>query len=151
MSRSKIADVPDARRRVMRAVRSKDTRPERCVRSLLHCEGYRFRLHRRDLPGTPDIVFPGRAAVIEVRGCFFHSHEGCPRATLPATRREWWAAKLRRNKERDHANEAAILRLGWRVLILWECELRDRDATRKRVRLFLGPPRRERVAIIQAR
>ena len=133
--------VSDARRRIMRAVRSKDTKPERLLRSLLHREGYRFRLHCRNLPGTPDIVFPGRMSVIEVRGCFFHAHEGCSRATLPVTRRDWWAAKFARNKRRDCANEEALGQLGWRLFVCWECDLRNAAATMSHVRRFLGPPK----------
>lgn len=125
----------------MRAVRSKNTKPERLLRALLHREGYRFRLHRRDLPGTPDIVFSGRMAVIEVRVCFFHAHEGCRHATLPVTRRDWWAAKFARNKERDHANEQTLRHLGWRLLVCWECELQNADFTMRRVQRFLGPPK----------
>ena len=135
-----MPDVPDVRRRIMAAVGSKNTKPERVVRSMLHAEGYRYRLHRSDLPGRPDIAFPSRSSVIEVRGCFWHSHEGCRRATVPATRRDFWAAKLSRNKVRDQANEAALKDLGWRVLIVWECELKDPEGVMTRIRRFLGPP-----------
>lgn len=117
----------------MARVRGKDTGPEVAVRRLLHGMGYRFRLHRRDLPGTPDIVLPGRRAVVQVHGCFWHQHEGCPRARPPATRRDFWLPKLARNKDRDREAEARLRDLGWRTLVVWECELRDRETLRSRL------------------
>ncbi len=110
---------------IMRKVRSKDTSPERKVRSLLHRLGFRFRLHRKDLPGNPDIVLPKHNAVIFVHGCFWHRHPGCSRATTPATRREYWLPKFDRTVRRDAENQAALRRLGWKVVVVWECELRD--------------------------
>ncbi len=138
MSQQPWPDVPDVRRAVMRANRGKDTKPEIAVRRLLHAMGYRFRLHRRDLPGTPDIVFPSRHKVIQVHGCFWHQHEGCRRATLPATRRDFWLPKLARNKERDKESETRLRALGWEVETVWECQLRDGDALQTRLRLFLN-------------
>lgn len=113
------------RSEVMARVRSKDTTPEMAVRRTLHAAGLRFRLHRADLPGRPDIVLPGRRAVVFVHGCFWHSHPGCKRARLPATRREYWVPKLLRNVERDQAAVAALHKAGWRVFTAWECETRS--------------------------
>ena len=132
-------DVPEARRRVMAANRGKDTRPELLVRSLVHGMGYRYRLHRRDLPGKPDLSFPSRRKVIEVRGCFWHQHEGCPRATMPRTRSDFWLAKFTRNRERDRENEVALKALGWEVLVIWECEAARADDLATIVAAFLGP------------
>jgi DNA mismatch endonuclease (patch repair protein) len=99
----------------MRRVKSTDTAPEMKVRRALHAAGLRYSLHRADLPGKPDVV----------HGCFFHSHPGCCRARIPATRQDHWIPKLRRNAERDRRNEAALTAAGWRVRIVWECELKD--------------------------
>ena len=132
-------DVPPARRRNLAAVAAKDTTPELRVRRLLHRMGYRFRLHRRDLPGTPDIVLPGPRKIVEVRGCFWHRHPdpACRNAVLPKVRADWWAAKLARNVERDARNLAALRAAGWSVLVLWECEVKDEAAVRGRLRSFL--------------
>jgi len=136
-SRPPRTDVTDARRAVMRANKAKHTKPEVAVRKILHAMGYRFRLHRRDLPGTPDIVLPGRCKIIQVHGCFWHQHEGCRRASLPATRRDFWLPKLARNKERDSAAEAELRALGWNVTTVWECELGDLDNLKRGLRRFL--------------
>lgn len=139
VARSQAWDgVPEARRAVMRANRGKDTKPEVAVRRMLHAMGYRFRLHRRDLPGTPDIVLPGRRKVVQVHGCFWHQHEGCSRATLPATRRDFWLPKLARNRQRDATAEAGLRALGWEVATVWECELRDLEGLGARLQRFLG-------------
>lgn len=121
------ADPPISaiRSRTMRAVTQKDTKPELRVRRRLHALGYRFRLHRRDLPGTPDIVLPRHKAVILVHGCFWHQHPGCRHAARPRTRQDYWLPKLDRNVARDARAIAALEALGWRVLVLWECELRE--------------------------
>jgi DNA mismatch endonuclease (patch repair protein) len=137
------ADVFDTptRSRVMRAVKGINTRPEQTVRSLLHALGYRFRLHRRDLPGSPDIVFPGRKAVIFVHGCFWHGH-GCTRGNrMPKANADYWAKKLARNTARDAKAKAALEALGWRVLTVWECEIKDAAMLADRLRDFLdvGP------------
>ena len=140
---SRMQDVSEARRRNMSAVRGKHTKPELAVRKLLHRLGYRFRLHRRDLPGRPDIVFSSRRKVVEVRGCFWHRHPdpSCRNAVLPRTRAEWWQAKLDTNVARDERNMKSLLELGWEVLVVWECEA---DAPELAVRLahFLGPARK---------
>jgi DNA mismatch endonuclease Vsr len=145
MSESPIArpafdDVPLARRRNLAAVAGKDTAPELRVRRLLHRMGYRFRLHRRDLPGTPDIVLAGRRKIVEVRGCFWHRHPdpSCRNAVLPKVRTEWWAEKLARNVTRDERNLAALRDAGWSVLVVWECETTDTASLAFRVRSFLA-------------
>lgn len=121
----------------MRRVKGKDTDPELIVRRALHAMGLRFRLHRKDLPGRPDIVLPGRRTVIFVHGCFWHRHEGCRRATMPAQRTEFWEAKFDRTIARDREQTAALTALGWRVAVLWECDVRKPAALRaKLARLF---------------
>jgi DNA mismatch endonuclease Vsr len=137
--RPRFDDVPPARRRNLAAVAGKDTTPEMRVRRLLFRMGYRFRLHRRDLPGTPDIVLAGRRKIVEVRGCFWHRHPdpACRNAVLPKVRAEWWAAKLARNVSRDQQNLIALRDTGWSVLVLWECEARDEAALAVRLRSFL--------------
>jgi DNA mismatch endonuclease (patch repair protein) len=113
------------RSRVMRAVKGKNTGPEMLVRRLAHSLGFRFRLHRSDLPGKPDLVFPGRKAIIFVHGCFWHGH-GCPRgARVPKANRAYWMAKIGRNVARDAANLKQLRSAGWRVLTLWECKLKN--------------------------
>jgi len=130
--------APDARRRLMQAVKGKNTAPEIAVRSLLHRLGYRFRLHRKDLPGTPDIVFPGRHAVIFVHGCFWHGH-GCLIGRLPKSKLDYWEVKIEANRERDARQHAALGAACWRVLTVWQCELRDLAALEKKLGTFLGP------------
>ena len=112
---------------VMARVRSKDTKPEKIVRSLLHRLGFRFRLHRADLPGTPDIVMPGRGIVVFVHGCFWHQHARCASANRPASNRVYWNNKLDRNRTRDAANKRALRRLGWKVVVVWECQIKNID------------------------
>ncbi len=141
MPRLPFPDVPDARRRAMSAIRSQNTGPEMAVRRLLHSMGYRYRLHRRDLPGKPDVVLPERRKIVEVRGCFWHQHPDptCRSASMPKTRSEFWRAKFEGNVARDHRNEQALTDLGWSVLVIWECEVRRPDLEH-RLRRFLGPP-----------
>lgn len=119
-----------ARSRVMRGVRSTNTRPELVVRRCLHRAGFRFRLHARDLPGRPDIVLPALRTVVDVRGCFWHSHTGCSNARIPTTRRRYWRAKLEGTQARDEANFAELNRTGWKVVVLWECELDGKRLSR---------------------
>jgi DNA mismatch endonuclease Vsr len=137
--RPSFDDVPPARRRNLAAVASKNTTPELHVRRLLHRLGYRYRLHRRDLPGTPDIVLSARRKIVEVRGCFWHRHPdpACRNAVLPKVRADWWAAKLARNVSRDERNLGALRDAGWSVLVLWECEVRDEAVLAARLRTFL--------------
>ena len=122
----------------MRRIRSRDTKPELAVRSLIHRLGYRFRLHREDLPGKPDIVFPGRKKVIFVHGCFWHQHAGCREGRLPASRTRYWGPKLKRNQTRDADNQARLKVEGWDVLVVWECGLKDGKSLSKALRRFLG-------------
>jgi DNA mismatch endonuclease (patch repair protein) len=122
----------------MAAVKSKDTTPEMIVRRLLHGLGFRYRLHRRDLPGTPDIVLPGLAKVINVNGCFWHLH-GCGGCRIPASRRGYWIAKLRRNRERDAKSRRKLRRLGFAVMTIWECQTRDVEKLSARIIKFLRP------------
>ena len=107
------------------------------VRRLAHAMGYRYRLHRKDLPGKSDLVFPVRRKVIFVHGCFWHQHH-CPRGDRsPKSSREYWIPKLRRNKERDEKNQRLLRETGWGALVIWECEMKDRDALRERIVKFL--------------
>ena len=106
----------------MSAIRGKDTKPEMIVRRAIHSAGYRYRLHRRDLPGTPDLVFPRLKAVIFVHGCFWH-HHGCSNSSLPKVRAQFWKDKLLRNRRRDAENHSKLILEGWKERVLWECEL----------------------------
>jgi DNA mismatch endonuclease (patch repair protein) len=122
----------------MARVRARDTKPELLVRRLAHGMGYRFRLHRRDLPGCPDLVFPGRRKVIFVHGCFWHRHgEDCPLTRWPKSKMEFWRPKLEANRTRDVRNQRELSALGWRYLVIWECELRDRECLAMRIKEFL--------------
>ncbi|MEO9589294.1 MULTISPECIES: very short patch repair endonuclease [Marinobacter] len=116
----------DTRSRNMSAVKGKNTKPELLLRKMLFGRGFRFRLHREDLPGEPDIVLPKFKAVIFVHGCFWHGHIGCPKARLPATNQNFWKEKITTNQERDQRNTYALSEMGWRVLEVWECALRGR-------------------------
>ncbi len=112
---------------VMSRVSSKNTKPELCVRSFLHKQGLRFRIHRKDLPGKPDLALPKYKTAVFVHGCFWHRHKGCPRATMPSTRVGFWERKFVRNVARDKANKSALRKAGWKVLVVWECELSTID------------------------
>jgi DNA mismatch endonuclease (patch repair protein) len=122
----------------MARIGSKNTHPELIVRRELHRMGYRFRIHRRGLPGTPDIVFGSRRKAIFVHGCFWHGHE-CRLGRTPKTRVEFWKGKQEGNTRRDQGNVAELERRGWRVLIVWQCETRDGSDLAARLRSFLGP------------
>lgn len=127
----------EQRSRTMRAVKGRDTRPEMKVRRILHRMGYRYRLHRKDLPGKPDIVFGPRRRVIFVNGCFWHGHS-CKRGNrLPKTNAEYWKSKIARNVERHAKQLDELATVGWKSLTLWECELVDEDALSRRLRVFL--------------
>lgn len=123
----------------MRAIRSKDTAPELAVRRLAHSMGYRFRLHRKDLPGKPDLTFPKRRKVIFVHGCFWHQHalERCLDGRRPKSNTGYWDAKLTRNTDRDASNQAMLKDLGWKILVLWECEITRAEDLQDKLRGFL--------------
>ena len=135
--------TPEQRSERMSRIRGANTKPELKVRRLLHRCGYRFRLHRKDLPGRPDIVLPRHRAVIFVHGCFWHRHPDptCRRARMPRTRREFWEAKLQGNRERDVRDQRALAEAGWRVLVVWECELGDNEQLENEIRAWLGEGR----------
>ena len=122
----------------MRAVKSKDTKPEILVRKLLHNLGYRFRLHCKDLPGVPDLVFPGRRKVLFVHGCFWHGHDCKRGARTPKENADYWRQKIARNLDRDAKHLQKLADLGWEVLTVWECELKELPALSDRIRHFLN-------------
>jgi DNA mismatch endonuclease (patch repair protein) len=131
--------VPQPERSIlMSRVRRAHTAPELLVRQAAHRLGYRFRLHRKDLPGTPDIVFRGRRKIIFVHGCFWHRHAGCKYASTPKSRREFWEQKFDQNIARDKRIKTALDELGWKTLIIWECETRDQDQLETLLRRHLG-------------
>jgi DNA mismatch endonuclease, patch repair protein len=122
----------------MRRIKSKGMKPELIVRAIVHGMGYRYRLHSRDLPGKPDLVFRSRKKVIEVRGCFWHQHRGCSGAHIPKSRTDYWLPKLARNTQRDKANCKHLGALGWQVLVVWECEVDDSKQLSLKLAKFLG-------------
>ena len=126
MSSEVIHEVSEQRSRNMSAIKSKNTKPEITVRKLLHSMGYRFRLHKKDLPGSPDIVLPKYKTVIFVHGCFWHRHQNCKYASNPKTRREFWEKKFKENIERDKKTQEKLKNLGWKTKIVWECEIKNR-------------------------
>jgi len=115
----------EKRSKIMRGVKQSNTKPELLVRRAIHAKGYRFRLHKKDLPGKPDIVLPKYKLAIFVNGCFWHQHEGCKEGRIPASNVDYWEPKLRRNVERDREKSAALISLGWQVAVIWECEIRN--------------------------
>ncbi|SFM80260.1 very short patch repair endonuclease [Rugamonas rubra] len=130
-----------ARSALMSRIRGKNTRPELIVRKLVYAAGYRYRLHVRKLPGSPDLVFAGRKKVIFVHGCFWHLHDNCKGGRIPKTRVEFWREKLHGNKQRDERTAETLRLAGWDVLVVWECELSDLDVLEHIVRAFLGSVR----------
>ena len=130
---------PEQRRRIMQSVKTKHTGPELAVRKALFAEGYRFRLHSRDLPGSPDIVFPRRRKIILVHGCFWHGH-ACSKGRGSKSRLEYWAPKIEANRARDARNEEALRALGWETATVWQCELKDMETLIDRLGIFLGKP-----------
>ena len=134
------ADIvsPEHRSKIMSMIKSKNTKPEMLVRSVCHEMGLRYRLHRKDLPGKPDLVFPKHRLCIFVHGCFWHRHSGCKYAYTPKSRVDFWLPKLARNVERDLAAQQALQALGWRVAIVWECHTKDREFLRNEIRITLG-------------
>lgn len=117
----------------MSRVRSKDTTPEMKVRKAAHAMGLRFRLHRKDLPGKPDLVFPKYRTALFVHGCFWHRHRGCPKASTPKTRVEFWTDKFEKNVERDEKVVKQLSSIGWRALVIWECETKSFDSLRAKI------------------
>lgn len=117
----------------MSRIRGRDTTPEIAVRSLLHRLGYRFRLHRKELPGTPDIVLPGRNAVVFVHGCFWHGHT-CKADKMPKSRKQYWSEKIACNRRRDARKRQELRLLGWKVVVVWECELKRQDRLAEKLR-----------------
>ncbi|HEX5423838.1 MAG TPA: very short patch repair endonuclease [Candidatus Acidoferrales bacterium] len=131
-------ESPEVRRRTMQAVKSKNTAPELLVRRLAHKMGFRFRLHCKDLPGKPDIVFPNRHKAIFVHGCFWHGHTCARGARVPKANREYWKGKVSRNQERDLKHLKDLSAAGWKSLVIWECELREGGKLSARIKRFLG-------------
>lgn len=129
--------APEQRSRLMSRIRGKDTGPELKVRQLAYALGFRFRLHRRDLPGSPDLVFASRRKAIFVHGCYWHRHPGCRYAYSPKSNLDFWQAKFAANVARDEVALRALKELGWQVLVVWECETRDAEALRIRLTDFL--------------
>jgi DNA mismatch endonuclease (patch repair protein) len=126
------------RSRIMRAVKGQDTAPEMLVRRMAHGMGYRHRLHRKDLPGKPDLVFPSRRKVVFVHGCFWHGHDCKRGARMPKANQAYWQAKIARNRSRDRKNQESLCNMGWRILVIWECEMKDYEALAARLRDFLN-------------
>lgn len=131
--------TPESRSALMSRIGGRNTAPEIVVRKLLHSLGYRFRLHRRNLPGTPDIVFPSRRKAIFVHGCFWHAH-GCPKGQLPKSGLEFWRPKLETTRARDLRNEERLRESGWEALSVWQCQIGNPELLKSRLRRFLGPP-----------
>ena len=138
MISEEIYKVSEQRSRNMSAIKSKNTKPEIKVRKVRHSMGYRFRLHRKDLPGSPDIVLPKYKTVIFVHGCFWHRHENCKYASTPKTRKEFWENKFNANKIRDQKKLKEIKNLGWKFIIIWECEARDIQSIEEKIKRFLN-------------
>jgi DNA mismatch endonuclease (patch repair protein) len=132
--------TPTRRSYLMSRVRSRDTEPEMAVRRTAHGLGFRFRLHARELPGSPDLVFPRLRSLVFVHGCFWHRHPGCEKASNPSTRIEFWRAKFGRNIARDAAVRRELEALGWRILVVWECEAKDLKGLRVLIGRFLSKP-----------
>lgn len=122
----------------MRHIRNVDTKPELAIRSLVHRLGYRFCLHRADLPGCPDLVFPSRRKVIFVHGCFWHQHRGCIDGRMPKSNVSYWLPKLENNKKRDKSNRSRLVRLGWKSLVIWDCQTGDERKLRRQLREFFA-------------
>jgi DNA mismatch endonuclease, patch repair protein len=132
---------PAERSEIMARVRSKNSRPELAVRKLVFALGYRYRLHAKALPGCPDLVFRPRRRVIFVHGCFWHRHANCALARMPKSRIDFWVKKLEGNRQRDERNKRALARAGWKVLVIWECQLRNTARLEARIRRFLDEER----------
>jgi DNA mismatch endonuclease, patch repair protein len=129
--------TPSSRSENMRRIRSKNTKPEMLIRRLVHAMGFRYRLHPRDLPGKPDLVFRRKKKAIFVHGCFWHQHLACAEGRIPDSRREYWGPKLTRNRERDQIHLDTFAEMGWKTFVLWECEVKDITTLQKNIRAFL--------------
>jgi DNA mismatch endonuclease (patch repair protein) len=140
-------DVSEKRSKTMAAIKSANTKPELIVRRLVHSLGHRYRLHRKDLPGTPDLAFIGRKKAIFVHGCFWHQHSDpdCPRFHVPKSRTDYWLPKLQRNVERDAKHLQQYDEMGWQVLTLWECEVAATDSLTAKITQFLKADARQKV------
>ncbi|MGY3305256.1 DNA mismatch endonuclease (patch repair protein) [Pseudomonas sp. PvR086] len=130
--------TPEHRSKIMSMIKGKNTKPEMVVRSVCHEMGLRYRLHKKDLPGTPDLVFPKHRLCIFVHGCFWHRHPGCKYAYTPKSKLEFWLPKLARNVERDLNTQQTLLSLGWRVLVVWECDTKNRELLRTEIQKAFG-------------
>jgi DNA mismatch endonuclease, patch repair protein len=133
--------TPEKRSDLMRRIRGRDTGPEKMLRKIAFSMGYRYRLNRKDLPGTPDLVFPGKHKAIFVHGCFWHYHKKCGKNVIPATRQEYWIPKLEANRLRDRRKSAQLKRMGWTTLTVWECQLKNVNDLQNILREFLGASR----------
>jgi DNA mismatch endonuclease (patch repair protein) len=129
--------LPEQRSNLMSRIQSKDTGPEMKVRRMVHALGFRFRLHRRDLPGSPDLVFPSQHKVIFVHGCYWHRHQGCRYAYSPKSNTDFWQSKFEANVARDRRAASMLETLGWKVLVIWECEIQNEETLRVRLIEFL--------------
>ena len=138
MSREVLHIVSEQRSRNMSAIKSKNTKPEIKVRKVLHSMGYRFRLHSKNLPGSPDIVLPKYKTVIFVHGCFWHRHENCKYASTPKTRQEFWENKFKANVKRDLEIQEKIKNIGWKYVVIWECEARNIESIEEKIKRFLN-------------
>lgn len=130
--------TPEKRSQIMSRIRGKNTTPELIVRQLIYSLGYRYRIHSKKLPGRPDIVFHGRKKIIFVHGCFWHGHEGCNKGRPPKSNIHYWVTKLENNRKRDLEKQSELIKLGWKVLVIWQCELKNMELLRIRIIEFLN-------------
>lgn len=137
--------TPEQRRRIMQSVGQKNTKPEVALRRVLHRLGYRYRIHRKDLPGRPDLVFPSRKKVVFVHGCFWHGHN-CSKGRLPKSRPEFWVPKIEGNKARDARAIDRLTEMGWETHVVWQCEMKYPERVAEDLATFLGPPGRQKAA-----
>jgi DNA mismatch endonuclease (patch repair protein) len=147
MAENPMADIYPSRKRseIMSHIRAAGTKPELIVRKVAHNLGYRFRLHQKNLPGKPDIVFAQHRKIILVHGCFWHSHKICGKAKRPVTNKTFWNRKLSRNVERDKENVDALGKAGWELLVIWECETKDRYLLADKISSFMGKSQNRRM------
>ena len=136
--------TPERRSRLMSRIRAQNTKPEMTVRRVAHSMGLRFRVHKNNLPGRPDIIFPKHRAVVFVHGCFWHRHPGCKKATIPKSNVAFWSEKFRRNTERDHLDIKRLRDAGWKVAVVWECQLTELEGVREALRRITGSYELER-------